>query len=137
MLPLLREGCSAFAEADSIDQHELHVTASIGVSVYPEDGLDAETLIKNADLAMYQSKDDGRQNYQFFEPAMNIRAVARHSIEESLRRALERKHALVYQPKVSLKTGGITGQKPCSVGRIRREGPSLRRNSFPSRKTPV
>jgi diguanylate cyclase (GGDEF)-like protein len=100
----------AFAEAHSIDQHELHVTASIGVSVYPDDGLDAETLIKNADLAMYQSKDDGRQNYQFFETAMNVRAVARQSIEESLRRALERKEfTLVYQPKVSLKTGGITG----------------------------
>jgi len=100
----------AVAEAHSIDQHDLHVTASIGVSVYPDDGLDAETLIKNADTAMYQSKDNGRQNYQFFKPAMNVRAVARQSIEESLRRALERQEfALVYQPKVNLKTGEITG----------------------------
>jgi diguanylate cyclase (GGDEF)-like protein len=100
----------AVAEAHSVDQHDLHVTASIGVSVYPDDGLDAETLIKNADTAMYQSKDNGRQNYQFFEPAMNVPAVARQSIEESLRRALERQEfSLVYQPKVSLKTGEITG----------------------------
>jgi diguanylate cyclase (GGDEF)-like protein len=100
----------ALAEAHSIDQHDVYVTASIGVSVYPDDGLDSETLIKNADTAMYQSKDNGRQNYQFFEPAMNVRAVARQSMEENLRRALERQEfTLVYQPKVSLKTGQITG----------------------------
>jgi diguanylate cyclase (GGDEF)-like protein/PAS domain S-box-containing protein len=98
------------AEPHSIDQHDLHITASIGVSIYPDDGLDAETLIKNADTAMYQAKEHGRQNYQFFKPAMNIRAVERQSIEESLRRALERREfALHYQPKVSLKTGHITG----------------------------
>ena len=77
------------AEAHSIDQHDLHVTTSIGVSVYPDDGLDAETLIKNADTAMYQAKENGRQSYRFFKPAMNVRAVERQSIEESLRRALE------------------------------------------------
>jgi diguanylate cyclase (GGDEF)-like protein len=98
------------AEAHSVDAHDLYVTASIGVSVYPDDGVDAETLIKNADMAMYQAKENGRQSYQFFKPAMNVRAVARQSIEESLRRALERQEfALVYQPKVSLKTGEITG----------------------------
>ena len=100
----------AVAEAHSIDQHDLHVTTSIGVSVYPDDGLDAETLIKNADTAMYQAKENGRQSYQFFKPAMNVRAVERQSIEESLRRALERQEfALHYQPKVNLKTGEITG----------------------------
>jgi diguanylate cyclase (GGDEF)-like protein len=98
------------AEVHSVDDHNLYVTASIGVSVYPDDGQDAETLIKNADMAMYQAKENGRQNYQFFKPAMNVRAVARQSIEESLRRAIERQEfALVYQPKVSLKTGEITG----------------------------
>jgi diguanylate cyclase (GGDEF)-like protein/PAS domain S-box-containing protein len=98
------------AEAHSIDQHDLHITASIGVSIYPDDGLDAETLIKNADTAMYQAKENGRQRYQFFEPAMNVRAVERQTVEESLRRALERQEfALHYQPKVSLKTGQITG----------------------------
>jgi len=100
----------AVAEAHSIDQHDLHVTTSIGVSVYPDDGLDAETLIKNADTAMYQAKENGRQSYQFFMPAMNVRAVERQSIEESLRRALERQEfTLYYQPKIKLRTGEITG----------------------------
>jgi diguanylate cyclase len=98
------------AEAHSIDQHDLHVTASIGVSVYPDDGLDAETLIKNADTAMYQAKENGRQNYQFFKSAMNVRAVERQSMEVSLRRALERQEFMLhYQPKVDLRTGEITG----------------------------
>jgi len=98
------------AEAHSIDKHDLHVTTSIGVSVYPDDGLDAETLIKNADTAMYQAKENGRQSYRFFKPAMNVRAVERQSIEESLRRALERKEfALHYQPKIDLRTGAING----------------------------
>ena len=105
-----RRMLQAVAESHSIDQHELHVTTSIGVSVYPDDGLDAETLIKNADTAMYQAKENGRQSYQFFKPAMNIRAVERQSIEESLRRALERKEfTLHYQPRVKLATGEITG----------------------------
>lgn len=100
----------AVAKAHSVDQHDLHLTASIGVSVCPDDGLDAETLIKNADIAMYQAKENGRQSYQFFKPVMNVRAVERQSIEESLRRALERKEfSLRYQPKVKLATGEITG----------------------------
>jgi diguanylate cyclase (GGDEF)-like protein/PAS domain S-box-containing protein len=98
------------AELHSISGHDLHVTASIGLSVYPDDGADAETLIKNADTAMYQTKENGRQSYQFFRPAMNVRAVERQSIEESLRSALQRQEfALHYQPKVNLKTGEITG----------------------------
>src|SRR6202042_25086 len=83
----------AVAEPHSIDRHELHVTASIGVSVYPEDGLDAETLIKNADTAMYQAKENGRQSYRFFEPEMNVRAVERQFIEESLRGALNQQRS--------------------------------------------
>jgi diguanylate cyclase (GGDEF)-like protein/PAS domain S-box-containing protein len=98
------------AEPHSIDNHDLHVTACIGVSIYPDDGLDAETLMKNADTAMYQAKENGRQSYQFFKPAMNIRAVERQSIEGGLRRALERQEfALHYQPKINLKTGEISG----------------------------
>jgi diguanylate cyclase (GGDEF)-like protein/PAS domain S-box-containing protein len=100
----------AVSKAHSIDQHDLHLTASIGVSVCPDDGLDAETLIKNADIAMYQAKENGRQSYQFFKPVMNVRAVQRQSIEESLRRALERNEfSLHYQPKIRLATGEITG----------------------------
>ena len=105
-----RRMLDSVAEAHSIDQHDLHVTTSIGVSVCPDDGLDAETLIKNADTAMYQAKENGRQSYQFFKPAMNVRAVERQSIEESLRRALERQEfTLHYQPKVNLSSGKITG----------------------------
>jgi diguanylate cyclase (GGDEF)-like protein len=63
------------AEAHSIDQHDLHITTSIGISVYPDDGLDAETLIKNADTAMYQAKENGRRRYQFFTSGMNVRAL--------------------------------------------------------------
>src|SRR6202041_2330547 len=98
------------AEAHCIDQHDLHVTTSIGLSVFPDDGSDAETLIKNADTAMYQAKENGRQTYQYFKPAMNVRAVERQSLEESLRRALERQEFVVhYQPKINLKTGMISG----------------------------
>jgi predicted signal transduction protein with EAL and GGDEF domain len=100
----------AVAEAHAIDHHELHVTASIGVSLYPDDGLDAETLVKTADTAMYQAKENGHQSYRLFKPAMNARAVERQSIEEDLRRALERREIILhYQPKISLRTGAITG----------------------------
>jgi diguanylate cyclase (GGDEF)-like protein len=105
-----RRMLQAVAEPHSIEPHDLHVTASIGVSVYPEDGLNAEALVKNADTAMYQAKENGRQSYQFFKPAMNVRAVERQSIEESLRRALERQEfVLYYQPKIHLRTREITG----------------------------
>jgi len=106
----VRRMLQAVAEAHSIDQHDLHVTSCVGVSVYPNDGLDAETLIKNADTAMYQAKENGPQTYQFFKSAMNVRAVERQGIEESLRRALERKEfALHYQPKINLRTGETAG----------------------------
>jgi predicted signal transduction protein with EAL and GGDEF domain len=98
------------AEAHSIDSRDLHVTTSIGVSVYPEDGQDADALIKNADTAMYQAKENGRQKYQFFKPAMYARAVERQSVEEGLRRALERhEFVLHYQPIIDLTTGEVTG----------------------------
>ncbi len=93
-----------------VEHRELHVTTSIGVSLYPGDGQNAETLIKNADTAMYQAKENGRQGYKFFRPEMNARAVERQSIEEGLRSALERKEfTLHYQPKIDLKTGAING----------------------------
>ncbi|MBC3919565.1 EAL domain-containing protein [Undibacterium sp. CY18W] len=100
----------SLATPHHINKHELHVTSSIGISVYPSDGIDAETLIKNADTAMYQAKDKGRNNYQFFKPEMNVRAVERQVIEANLRVALVRhEFFLHYQPKINLKTGEITG----------------------------
>jgi diguanylate cyclase (GGDEF)-like protein/PAS domain S-box-containing protein len=105
-----RRMLQAVAEVHPVGQHSLHITTSIGVSVFPDDGLDAETLIKNADTAMYQAKENGRQSYQFFKPAMNVRAVERQSIEEALRTALDRNElSLHYQPKINLRTGAITG----------------------------
>jgi diguanylate cyclase (GGDEF)-like protein/PAS domain S-box-containing protein len=101
---------SVLALAHSIAKCDLHVTTSIGISVYPADGQDAETLIKSADTAMYHAKEKGRNNYQFFRNDMNIRAVERQFIEANLRRALEKQEfVLHYQPKVNLDTGMITG----------------------------
>jgi diguanylate cyclase (GGDEF)-like protein/PAS domain S-box-containing protein len=98
-----------FKKAHSIDEHHLRVTVSIGLSAYPEDGEDAETLIKNADTAMYHAKQSGRDNYQYFRPDMSLNAVERQSLEGQLRYALERHELLLhYQPKVNLKTGAIT-----------------------------
>jgi diguanylate cyclase (GGDEF)-like protein/PAS domain S-box-containing protein len=94
----------AVAMPHNIDQHDLHITTSIGISVYPDDGIDAETLIKNADTAMYRAKEEGRQGYRFFKP------VESQSTEDGLRCALERKEfSLAYQPKFNLKTGAVMG----------------------------
>jgi diguanylate cyclase (GGDEF)-like protein/PAS domain S-box-containing protein len=94
----------------TIDAHELHTSTSIGISVYPDDGAEPATLIKNADTAMYHAKERGRANYQFFRHDMNTRAVERQLVESNLRRALERSEfRLHYQPKVDLETGRITG----------------------------
>lgn len=93
-----------------IDQLELHVSVSIGISIYPDDGQNAETLIESADTAMYHVKENGRNNYTFFEQEMNVRAVQRHLIEASLRRALERQEfVLYYQPKIDLHSNMIVG----------------------------
>ncbi|HCN90591.1 MAG TPA: two-component system response regulator [Oxalobacteraceae bacterium] len=101
---------AALAAPHSIDENELHVTPSIGISVYPADAENAETLIKNADTAMYHAKEKGRNNFQFFKSNMNVRAVERQVIETNLRHALERQEfALHYQPKVNLASGTITG----------------------------
>jgi diguanylate cyclase (GGDEF)-like protein/PAS domain S-box-containing protein len=105
-----RKIITALTAPHVVDQHELHVTASIGLSTYPDDGRDTESLIKAADTAMYQAKEKGRNNYQFFKKNMNVRAVSRQSIEGGLRRALRRQEfVLHYQPRISLETGKITG----------------------------
>ncbi|MGC1186271.1 MAG: EAL domain-containing protein [Candidatus Acidiferrales bacterium] len=98
-----------FKNAFIIGEHSLRVTASIGISTYPDNGQDAETLIKDADTAMYHAKQSGRDNYQFFRPDMSLRAVERQSLEGQLRYALERHELLLhYQPKINLKTRAIT-----------------------------
>ena len=100
----------AMAQKHSIDGHELNISLSIGISVFAGDGEDAETLLKNADAAMYHAKENGGNNYQFFTQAMNDRAVERQSLEGSLHQALVRQEfVLHYQPKVNLATGVIKG----------------------------
>ena len=89
---------------------QLYITTSIGISIYPQDGLDAETLLKSADTAMYHAKEKGRNNYQFFKNEMNTHAVQRLVIEADLRVALEKKQfELHYQPKFNLTTNQISG----------------------------
>lgn len=93
-----------------VEQHNLNITASIGIVIYPEDGTDADTLLKHADLAMYHAKDRGRNNYQFFEPGMNARALKRQSLGNGLRYAIDRGQLVLhYQPIISLQTGAMTG----------------------------
>jgi diguanylate cyclase (GGDEF)-like protein/PAS domain S-box-containing protein len=100
----------AVMEPYTIDSHYLHLTASIGVSVYPNDGEDATALIKYADTAMYHAKQKGRNNSQFFKDDMNVRAAERHIIAGDLRHALTRgEFFLVYQPTINLASGAITG----------------------------
>jgi diguanylate cyclase (GGDEF)-like protein/PAS domain S-box-containing protein len=92
------------------DGQELHTTASIGIALYPNDSKDADSLMKNADTAMYRAKELGRNNYQFYNANMNATALQRLSLENHLRRALQhREFALHYQPQLNLKTGRITG----------------------------
>ena len=93
-----------------LDERELFVTTSVGIALYPADGLDAETLVRNADTAMYRAKDQGRDHCQLYTPAMNSRALERLSLESRLRQALQNEELLVfYQPVVDLASGAVRG----------------------------
>src|SRR5262249_32882151 len=92
------------------DGRELFVSVSIGISVFPNDGDEAETLVKNADTAMYRAKDRGRDRYELYAPAMTVNAVERLALESHLRRALvQGELRLHYQPILDLATGGVHG----------------------------
>ncbi len=89
---------------------EFHVTASVGISIYPGDGADQQALLKNADIAMYRAKEQGKNNYQFYSAQMNQHSFERLALETSLRHAVERGEFLLhYQPKVDMRSGRITG----------------------------
>jgi diguanylate cyclase (GGDEF)-like protein/PAS domain S-box-containing protein len=101
---------NAVAEAHSIDHHRISVTGSIGISLFPNDANDAETLFKHADIAMYRAKKNGCNSFQFFGSYIDADAVERQSIERDLRGALERNEfKLHFQPKIDLKTKAIIG----------------------------
>ena len=117
-LPMLNDGSDAALVAqkvlDMLDRpfivegHELHVGSSIGISLYPEDGTDVETLMRTADTAMYDAKKKGRRNYQFFTPSLNKEAQQRLALENRLRQALAKEEfAVYYQPQVDMNSGAI------------------------------
>lgn len=100
----------SFEQPFVLSGREVFVTASIGITVCPAEGPDADTLIKNADAAMYRDKEIGRNNVQFYTPEMNSRALERLDLENALRRALERGEFLLhYQPKVCTRSGKLVG----------------------------
>ncbi|NVN92649.1 MAG: EAL domain-containing protein [Desulfuromonadales bacterium] len=100
----------AFTSPFSLDNHEMFVTASIGITLFPTDGDTADKLLKNSDTAMYHAKEKGRNNYQFFSEEMNARVSERLHLETGLRHALDRNEFLLhYQPRIEVTTGRIVG----------------------------
>ncbi|MBS4095783.1 MAG: EAL domain-containing protein [Sulfuricella sp.] len=98
------------AKPIKLADHEMFITASVGISVYPNDGVESHALVRHADVAMYRAKEMGKNNYQFFKTEMNTRAFERLTLENSLRRALERNEfELHYQPQLDLRTGRVVG----------------------------
>jgi diguanylate cyclase (GGDEF)-like protein len=103
---------AAIAKPFILAGQDFRVTASIGVAMYPQDGLDELTLTKHADVAMYQSKEDGRNTFQFYSEKMNENTLERLTLESSLRHALERNEfVLHYQAKRDMRTGQVTGME--------------------------
>jgi diguanylate cyclase (GGDEF)-like protein len=105
-----RKLVESLREPFRIEGRELRVTASAGISLYPEDGEEGEALLKSADTAMYRAKERGRDNFQLFSPAMAEKALERRSLEDSLRTALEKQElTLHYQPCLELASGRVVG----------------------------
>ncbi|MFO0752517.1 MAG: EAL domain-containing protein [Thermodesulfovibrionales bacterium] len=117
-----RKVLSLFEKPYVVEEHAFHISASIGISTYPGDSEYAETLLKNADIAMYYAKEQGRNNFQFYNPSMNVRTLERMILENRLRQTLDRGELVVYyQPQVSVETRQITGAEAL----VRWEHPEL------------
>jgi diguanylate cyclase (GGDEF)-like protein/PAS domain S-box-containing protein len=109
-LPVIDKIREAMRQPFDLKGHEVTVTASIGISVYPDDGQDADTLIKYADTAMYRAKEAGRDAFRFFTAEMNAQSLARLDLEIALRRAIDNEEfVLHFQPKIDIGTGRISG----------------------------
>ena len=101
---------TVLSQPSQLSGHECHTTASIGIALYPSDGHDVQTLTKNADMAMYFAKEDGKNGFRFFTKEIKAQSIERLTMETALRRALDRdQFALHYQPKIDIATGQITG----------------------------
>ena len=110
LIAVARRILEALARPYTIEHQELVVTASIGISTFPDDGLDASALLRAADIAMYRAKESGKNNFQYYSPQMNVHTFERLTLESSLRRALERGEFLLhYQPKVGARGEGVVG----------------------------
>ena len=95
-----------------LDGHEIFISVSIGIAIYPDDGADMSTLLKNADAAMYQAKYQGKNNFQHFSSSLNAEALERLTMENKMHKALEKKEfCLHYQPQVDVRTGKIFGME--------------------------
>ena len=107
---IARKILSTVSHPCQIEGHMLSSGCSIGIGIYPSDGADVQTLMRNADTAMYHAKEKGRNNYQFFSPEMNIRAVERLHLENELRLAVQNQQfTLEYQPQIDMRSNEITG----------------------------
>lgn len=112
----------SISEPFFLENNEYYLGVSIGISVYPDDGVDGPTLLRCADSAMYSAKEEGRNNYRFYTAELNARTQHRYQLEKNLRHALEKKQLLIhYQPKIDLQSGRIVGAEAL----LRWENPEL------------
>ena len=121
MLPKLHDGrhdarklaekiTDSLKQPFDVDGHELYVSTSIGIALYPQDGADMDSLIKHADVAMYHVKGQGKNGYQFYSNEMNVPYVKKLSLDTGIHKALDNNQfSLVYQPQINLRTGEIVG----------------------------
>jgi len=132
-VPIAKKIMSLFKDPFKIDDRELYITASIGISICPNDGESAETLLKNADIAMYHAKEQGRNNYQFHSSAVNLRILGKMLLENDLRQMIERGELVLhYQPQLNIDSRQIL----CAEALVRWRHPELGLLS-PSRFLPI